>query len=77
MTPEEFEALLRAELARRDNTRRSRPLDPATYEAADTAFLAAVMTAAGFGEPEGAEKSAARTRRRRRVNEDRAFGEAS
>lgn len=69
-----FEALLRAELVKRDNARRGRPLDPVTYEAADNAFVSTVMQAAGFAEPEETEKVAARTSRRRRANEDRAFG---
>lgn len=77
MTPEEFEALLRSELAKRDNMRRSRPLDPVTYEAADLAFIGAVMLAAGFGEPEGAERAVRKTARRRRLNEERAFEGAS
>jgi hypothetical protein len=75
-TPQDFEALIRRELAQRDGRRRARIGDRLAYEAADTALVAAVMEAAGFAAPADGEKVQRKARRARRDNEDEAFGEA-
>lgn len=78
MPPQEFEALLRAELVKRDNRRRLRLGDPVAYAAADQECVNAVMEAAGYGEPSPeADRTVRRGRRVARTNEERAFGEAS
>jgi hypothetical protein len=66
VSAEEFEQLVRRELAARDKQRRARLMDPANYEQADSAFVAAVMTAAGFAVPADAEKAPATGSRSRR-----------
>ncbi len=75
MTAEEFEALVRRELKARDARRRARPIDQVAYDAADGAFVSAVMQAAGFGVPAAAEKAVRKNRRVQRLNEAAAFGE--
>ncbi|HTX49207.1 MAG TPA: hypothetical protein VME40_07440 [Caulobacteraceae bacterium] len=75
MTPEAFEALLRRELKARDAQRRSRIGDQAARDAADGAFVNAVMQAAGLGTSEGAEQAVREGARMRRLNEAAAFGD--
>jgi hypothetical protein len=77
VSPQEFDALVRRELAARDNRRRLRLFDAAAYEEADRLFVNAVAEAAGFGPSGDAEKTVRRSRRAARASEDRAFGEAS
>ena len=77
MTPEELEALIRAELVKRDTARRARIGDPAAYEAADAACVSAIMEAAGYAPTEQAERQVRKGRRAARANEDKALGEAS
>lgn len=48
LSPQEFEALVRRELAERDNRRRARLGDPRVYAEADTSAVAAIMAAAGY-----------------------------
>ena len=74
---EAFEALVREELAKRDRQRRARIMDPLNYEAADAAFIAAVLAGAGFKIPEHAEKTIRRGRRAAAVNEAAAFDGAA
>lgn len=74
MTAEEFEALLRSELAKRDQAKRARLGDPAAYAAADAAFIAAVSEAAGIAPAEEVERTVRKGSRRARLNEDKAFG---
>jgi hypothetical protein len=75
MPPEEFEALLRRELAQRDARRRARLGDEPAKAAADQGLVTAVMEAAGYGGPSPeAERTVRRARRGARANEDKAFG---
>lgn len=75
VTAEAFERLVREQLAERDRQRRARLMDVTAYEAADSAFVAKVMEAAGFKVPEHAEKAVRRGRRAAAVNEAAAFGD--
>lgn len=75
MTPEQFEALIRRELKTRDSRRRARLGDGLAYDEADQLCVNAIMEAAGYGEPdEDADRLVRRASRKRRANEDRAFG---
>jgi hypothetical protein len=76
VTPEAFEALIREALGERDKLRKSRLMDPNVMAAADAAFVAAVMKAAGFTEPESTQKTGARARRAAKQNADVAFRDA-
>jgi hypothetical protein len=73
---EAFEQTVRTALAERDRQRRARIMDPANYQAADSAFVAAVMTAAGYEVPDHAAKTVRRGRRAAAENQAAAFGEA-
>lgn len=73
MTPEQFEALIRRELAERDRRRRARIGDPLVYAEADHLCVNAVMLAAGYGPPSEGEKVIRKARRARQVHEDMAF----
>ena len=75
MTPEAFEALLRRELKARDAQRRSRIGDQAARDAADGAFVNAVMEAAGFPVSEDTAEAVRKGARMRRLNEAAAFGD--
>jgi hypothetical protein len=76
MTPEAFEQLVRDALAERDRQRRARLMDPMNYEAADSAFVAKVMQAAGYAEPEDTQQAKTRARRAARQNSTAAFGDS-
>lgn len=77
MSPQDFEALIRRELAARDKRRRARLGDALAYAEADQLCVNTLMEAAGYGAPAEGEKVIRRARRARRMNEDEAFGEAS
>lgn len=74
MTPDEFEALIRREMAERDKRRRARLGDAIAYAEADRLCADAIMQAAGFAPPADSEKVARKARRARQANEDAAFG---
>jgi hypothetical protein len=69
----DFEQLVRAELALRDQRYSARLFHPAQQAEADELFVQAVKTAAGFGDlaDEGRKLRRARTARQR--DEDQAF----
>lgn len=73
MSPEEFEALIRRELAQRDSRRRARLGDHVAQTAADQMCVDAIMQAAGYGPSEDSKKVLAKAARRAKVNEDAAF----
>ncbi len=73
MNAEEFEQLLRAEIALRDQRIASRAFHPDQRLEADEAFVAAIMTAAGHGGPGDGGRKLAKARRARQRDEDRAF----
>lgn len=77
MNPEEFEALIRRELAGRDKRKRARIGDPIAYAEADQLAVNAIMAAAGYAAPPGGEGVVRRAQRARRANEDEAFGESA
>jgi len=73
MDAESFEALLRAEVALRDQRIASRAFHPTQRLEADEAFVAAIMTAAGCGGPADGGRKLKTARRARQRDEDRAF----
>jgi hypothetical protein len=75
VSPEQFEALVRRELAQRDARRRARIGDPYAQAEADQLFVNAVMGAAGHPPSAEGVKVLARARRARRLNEEAAFGD--
>jgi hypothetical protein len=77
MTASEFERSVLDALTERDRQRRARLLDPANYADADSKFLAKVAQLAGFSEPDGTRKAAARARRARQANEAAAFPDSA
>ena len=76
MDAAEFEALVRAEVALRDQRIASRAFHPTQRLEADEAFIAAVMTAAGLGGLADGGKKLRRSRAARKQDEDRVFGKA-
>ena len=75
MTREGFESLIREQLAARDKKRRSRLHDPNVIAEADGTFVAAVMQAAGYAEPEATQETKTRARRAAKRNTEAAFGD--
>jgi len=75
VTGENFEAILREALRRRDDQRRARLLDMGNYAAADALFVKTVLEAAGFTTPEAVEKVMATGKVARRKNRAAAFGD--
>jgi hypothetical protein len=76
MNAEEFEALLRAELALRDQRIDARRFHPDQRTEADEMFVRAVKTAAGHGGLADTGKTLAKARRSRQRAEDQAFSQA-
>jgi len=76
-TSQEFEALIRRELAERDRRKRARLGDALAYAEADQRCVNAILEAAGYGVPAEGEKLVRRSQRARRANEDEAFGESA
>lgn len=77
MTAGGLERVIREQLAVRDRARRARLFDQAAWDAADASAVAAIMTAAGFGAPEAAEKTIKRGRRAAAANQAAAFGDVA
>jgi hypothetical protein len=74
VSAEEFEAVIRAELAGRDKRRRARLLDPVVYAEADQLCVNAIMRAAGYDVPDDSGHVVRKARRARRDNEEAALG---